>query len=406
MAIIVQKYGGTSVASVDRIKNVAKKIIAEIERGNKVIVVVSAMAGETNKLVSFANQISKLTTSEELAEYDVVVSAGEQVTSGLLALELIALGKKARSWQAWQLPIISDEIHSNAKISYIDNKKLLASIENDEIPIIAGFQGCSSYGRTTTLGRGGSDTSAIAIAAAIGADRCDIYTDVDGVYDADPRMVPEALKLDKISYEEMLEMSLMGSKVLHSTSVEIAMKYNLPVTVLSSLSNKSGTILVDKEQTKDQKPMMAISHSQNNVKITLKDVPDQPGSLAALFESLREANITPEMISQNIVEQKASIVFIIEKENLNKLVHHLENKRSEIKYQTMLTDDHIAKISVIGSGVRSNKDVPEKIFSALAAKKINIMLVATAEIKITILISSEDLLSAVQTLYASLKHIS
>jgi aspartate kinase len=406
MAIIVQKYGGTSVASVDRIKNVAKKIIAEIERGNKVIVVVSAMAGETNKLVSFANQISKLTTSEELAEYDVVVSAGEQVTSGLLALELIALGKKARSWQAWQLPIISDEIHSNAKISYIDNKKLLASIENDEIPIIAGFQGCSSYGRTTTLGRGGSDTSAIAIAAAIGADRCDIYTDVDGVYDADPRMVPEALKLDKISYEEMLEMSLMGSKVLHSTSVEIAMKYNLPVTVLSSLSNKSGTILVDKEQTKDQKPMMAISHSQNNVKITLKDVPDQPGSLAALFESLREANITPEMISQNIVEQKASIVFIIEKENLNKLVHHLENKRSEIKYQTMLTDDHVAKISVIGSGIRSNKDVPEKIFSALAAKKINIMLVATAEIKITILISSEDLLSAVQTLHASLKHIS
>jgi aspartate kinase len=406
MAIIVQKYGGTSVANIDLIKNTAKKIIAEIQQGNKVIVVVSAMAGETNKLVSFANQISKLTTKEELAEYDVVVSAGEQVTSGLLALELIALGKKARSWQAWQLPIISDEVYGNANISYIDNKKLLESVANDEIPIIAGFQGCNQRERVTTFGRGGSDTSAIAIAAAVGAERCDIYTDVDGVYDVDPKIVPEALKLDKISYEEMLEMALMGSKILHSTSVEIAMKYSLPVTVLSSLSNKAGTMLVKQDQTKDQKPIMAISHSENDVKITLDGIPDQPGSLAALFDSLKEANITPELISQNITDQKASIVFTIDKQNLNKIIHHLENKRNDIKYQNMTIDDNVAKISVIGFGVRSNKNITTKLFSILAEKEINIMLFAIFEIKVIILISAEHLLLAIKTLHAELKHIS
>ncbi len=394
--LIVQKFGGTSVGDIARIKNVAKKVKQEIDLGNKVIVVVSAMSGVTNQLVDYCNQVSSLTNNESLSEYDSILSSGEQVTCGLLALELQSIGYKARSFLGWQIPLTTDCVHSKARIDEIDGETLLKSMKEYDVIVIAGFQGIhKETNRIATLGRGGSDTSAVAIAAAVKADRCDIYTDVDGVYSTDPRITDKARKLNKVTYEEMLEMAYSGSKVLQTRSVAMAMAHNVRVRVLSTFAEttaNSGTILVNnEEEIMERRLITGISNSKNDARITLKEMPDHPGLSSAIFGALAEAEVNVDMIVQNISadSKTVDITFTTEKTELERAKIAIESVQSKTRYQEMLIDENIAKISVIGVGMISHSGVAHTMFKTLSDKGINILLISTSEIKISVLIAKE-----------------
>ncbi len=394
--LIVQKFGGTSVGDIVRIKNVAKKVKFELERKNKVIVVVSAMSGVTNQLVDYSNQVSSLMSDESLAEYDSIVATGEQITSGLLALELQSIGYKARSFAGWQIPIKTDEIHSKARIDEIDGEFLLKNLEEFDVIVVAGFQGINQKtNRISTLGRGGSDTSAVAIAAAVKADLCDIYTDVNGVYTTDPRITEKARKLKKVTYEEMLEMAYSGSKVLQTRSVAMAMAHNVRVRVLSTfeeITDSSGTILVNNnEEIMERRVITGISYSKNEVHITLSQMPDHPGLSAAIFGALAAKEVNVDMIVQNISADGkfVDITFTAGKEELERAKAAIESVKDQVKYSKLKIDDNIAKISVIGVGMISHSGVAHTMFKTLADKGINLLLISTSEIKISVLISKE-----------------
>lgn len=406
--IIVQKFGGTSVGNIERIKNVAKKVQAELIKNNKVIVVVSAMSGVTNQLVDYCNQISSLISKESLAEYDSIIATGEQVTCGLLALELQSIGYKARSFLGWQIPIATDNVFSKARINEINGEFLLEQLEKYDVIVIAGFQGINQEtNRVSTLGRGGSDTSAVAIAAAVNADLCDIYTDVNGVYTTDPRITDKASKLNKVSYEEMLEMAYTGSKVLQTRSVAMAMAHNVRVRVLSTfeeVNDYSGTILVNnEEEIMERRVITAISHSKNDVQITLTKMPDHPGLSAVIFGSLAEKEVNVDMIVQNISLDKKSIdiTFTASKEELERAKIAIQSIASEIKFEEMRIDENIAKISVIGVGMISHSGVAHTMFRTLADKGINLLLISTSEIKISVLIAKEYGELAVRVLHSA-----
>jgi len=394
--LIVQKFGGTSVGDIARIKNVAKKVKAELDKNNKVIVVVSAMSGVTNQLVDYCNQVSGLTSDESLVEYDSVVATGEQITCGLLALELQSIGYKARSFLGWQIPLKTDSVHSKARIESIDGEALLKSLEKYDVIVIAGFQGVhEETGRIATLGRGGSDTSAVAIAAAVKADLCDIYTDVNGVYTTDPRITDKARKLNRVTYEEMLEMAYSGSKVLQTRSVAMAMAHNVRVRVLSTfeeVNENSGTILVNNnEEIMERRVITGISYSKNDVRITLEKIPDSPGLSSVIFGALAAKEVNVDMIIQNISPDGkfTDITFTTSKEELERAKLALESVKDEAKYSSLKIDDNIAKISVIGVGMISHSGVAHTMFKTLAEKGINILVISTSEIKISVLISKE-----------------
>lgn len=391
MTIIVQKFGGTSVADVDRIKHVASLVKKEVDNGNKVAVVVSAMSGFTNSLVGWANSVSSLQSKESLQEYDSVVSSGEQITSGLLALALQSQGINARSWLGWQIGLKTDELHGKARIEDIKSDKLKESLNSGCVAVIAGFQGISESNRIATLGRGGSDTSAVAIAAAIGANRCDIYTDVDGIYTTDPRIVPKARKLNKVAYEEMLEMSSLGAKVLQLRSVEMAMKYNVRVQVLSSFKNLTGSLLVSEEEVVERRLVTGITYNRGEAQITLLQVKNTPGVAADVFSSFADDEVNVDMIVQNVSEsgKHTDLTFTVPKEDAQKVEYILENNKNELNYKSLVINKNVAKISVVGVGMRSHAGLAQKMFSTLAKKNINIHVITTSEIKISVLIDEE-----------------
>ena len=412
MALVVMKFGGTSVADMDRIRNVAAHVKREYEAGNHVAVVVSAMAGQTNKLVDFVNDACQ---QPDQREYDAVVSSGEQVTSGLLALTLQNMGVKARSWQGWQIPIKTDEAHGKARIKDIDGAALRSAVTGGEVAVIAGFQGIAPDGRISTLGRGGSDTSAVAVAAALKADLCDIYTDVDGVYTTDPRIVPKAQKLAKISYEEMLEMASLGAKVLQTRSVELAMTQNIRLAVRSSFddpaaipavaadgSSGAGTIVCSEDEIVEQQIVSGIAYAKDEAKVTLVSLPDKPGVAAAVFGPLAAANINVDMIVQNVSADGATtdMTFTVPEGDLEKALEVLEASKDELNYKNLTGATDIVKVSIIGVGMRSHAGVAADMFRELAKKGINILAITTSEIKISILIEAAYQELAVRTLHS------
>ncbi len=403
MTLIVQKFGGTSVADLDRIRNVAARVKKEIDKGNKVVVVVSAMAGVTNQLVDLTRQLSALHTRAANEEYDAVVSSGEQVTSGLLALCLQEMGIPARSWQGWQIPLIADEAHGKARIHEIRAENILASLEQGIVAVVAGFQGIDEQGRIATLGRGGSDTSAVAIAAALGANRCDIYTDVDGVYTTDPRITAKARKLEKVAYEEILELASQGAKVLQTRSVEMAMNHHVQVQVLSSFSDAPGTLLVDEEDIVERRKVTGIAYSRDEARITLTAVPNIPGVSAAIFSPLAEANINVDMIVQNVTQEGTStdVTFTVPRGDLKQAVAVIEKAKGKIQYKNLHSDGNVAKVSVIGVGMRSHVGIAQEMFKTLAEKSINILVISTSEIKISVLIAEEYTELAVRSLHTA-----
>ena len=400
MARIVMKFGGTSVADLERIRNVAGRIKAEVDRGNQVAAVISAMAGVTNQLADYADQSAKL---YDLREYDVVVSSGEQVTAGILAIVLQDLGVPARSWLGWQIPIRTDDAHGNARIEDIDVAEILRRFDDGQVAVVTGFQGIDSQARVTTLGRGGPDTSAVALAAALDAERCDIHTDVDGIYTSDPRIVAKAHKLDRVTYEEMLEMASQGAKVLQTRSVEIAMKHRVRVRVLSSFENSSGTLIVDEDEIVEQAIVSGITYSRDEAKITLTRVPDRPGAAAGIFGPLAEAAINVDMIVQNISVggNETGITFTVTKADLERAVKVLEGLRDSLEYGDLLSDPDVVKVSVIGVGMRSHVGVAQKMFSTLAEKGINIQVISTSEIKVSVLVAEEYTELAVRSLHSA-----
>ncbi len=403
------KFGGTSMAGSERIRIVANRVKREVDAGNQVAVVVSAMAGETDRLVNFCREASPL---HDPREYDVVVAAGEQITSGLLAITLQSLGVKARSWLGWQLPIHTSDAHASARIQTIDTDALNAALASGEVAVIPGFQGLSDDNRVTTLGRGGSDTSAVAVAAAMKADRCDIYTDVDGVYTTDPRIVPKARKLAKVTYEEMLELASVGAKVLQTRSVGLAMKENVRIQVLSSFDDRDsadlpGTLIVGDEEIGEsdveRQVITGIAHDKNEAKITLTAVPDRPGAVANIFAPLADANINVDMIIQNIAHDTGStdVTFTVPGAELARALDILEKAKEVIGYVAVLHDTKIAKISVVGVGMRSHAGVASTMFSALAARGINIQAITTSEIKVSVLIDEDETELAVRVLHTA-----
>ncbi|WP_368418832.1 aspartate kinase [Rhodovarius sp.] len=397
MPKIVMKFGGTSVADLDRIRNVARLVKKQRDAGNEVAVVVSAMSGTTNHLVKLCNDLNPL---HDTAEYDVVVATGEQVTIGLLAIALQSLGTPARSWQGWQIPILSDDAHSKARVDSIDGQKLLAAMARGETPIIAGFQGVSADGRVTTLGRGGSDLSAVAIAAAIKADRCDIYTDVDGIYTTDPRVVPRARKLEKISFEEMLELASVGAKVLQTRSVEMAMKHGVRIQVLSSFADKPGSLVVGEDEIVEKLVVSGVAYSVDDAKVTLRRVADRPGVAAILFGRLAEAHVNVDMIVQNLgADGTTDMTFTVGRGDLAQARVALEDVREALGYQEVLTDPAVAKISVVGIGMRSHAGVAARMFKALSERNINIQVISTSEIKVSVLVAAEYKELAVRALH-------
>ncbi len=409
MARIVMKFGGTSMAGIERIRSVAARVKREVEAGHQVAVVVSAMAGETDRLVGFCREASPL---HDPREYDVVVASGEQVTSGLLAIALQAAGVRARSWLGWQLPIHTDDAHASARIESIDTQALNVALESGEVAVIPGFQGMDGDGRVSTLGRGGSDTSAVAVAAAMKADRCDIYTDVDGVYTTDPRIVPRARKLTKVTYEEMLELASVGAKVLQTRSVGLAMKMNVRVRVLSSFDDpasgdNSGTMIVGDdeigENDVERQLITGIAHDKNEAKITLTAVPDKPGAVANIFGPLAEANINVDMIIQNIAHDTGStdVTFTVPGAELARGLDVLERAKDKIGYTKLMHDTRVAKISVVGVGMRSHAGVASTMFTALAARGINIQAISTSEIKVSVLIDEDETELAVRVLHTA-----
>ncbi len=400
MARIVQKFGGTSVAGIDRIKAVARRVKREIDAGNQVAVVVSAMAGATNQLVDWTNEIARL---HDAREYDVVVASGEQVTAGLLALALQDIGVDARSWLGWQVPIRTDGMHGRARITEIAVDELKARLARGQVAVVAGFQGLGPDSRVTTLGRGGSDTSAVALAAALEAERCDIFTDVDGVYTSDPRIVAKARKLDRITYEEMLEFASLGAKVLQTRSVEMAMNHRVRVQVLSSFEDKPGTLVVDEDEILEKQVVSGIAYSRDDAKVTLVRVPDRPGVAAAIFGPLAEHAINVDMIVQNISEdgRTTDLTFTVSKADLARTVKVLEAQRRALAYDALKPDPNVVKISVIGVGMRSHAGVAQKMFSTLAEKNINIQVISTSEIKVSVLVAEEYTELAVRALHTA-----
>ena len=397
MPKIVMKFGGTSVADLDRIRNVARLVKKQRDAGDEVAVVVSAMSGTTNHLVKLCNDLNPL---HDTAEYDAVVATGEQVTTGLLAIALQSLGTPARSWQGWQIPILSDDAHSKARVDSIDGQKLLAAMARGETPIIAGFQGVSADGRVTTLGRGGSDLSAVAIAAAIKADRCDIYTDVDGIYTTDPRVVPRAKKLEKISFEEMLELASVGAKVLQTRSVEMAMKHGVRIQVLSSFADKPGSLVVGEDEIVEKLVVSGVAYSVDDAKVTLRRVADRPGVAAILFGRLAEAHVNVDMIVQNLgADGTTDMTFTVGRGDLAQARVALEDVRAALGYQEVLTDTAVAKISVVGIGMRSHAGVAARMFKALSERNINIQVISTSEIKVSVLVAAEYKELAVRALH-------
>jgi len=401
MAKIAMKFGGTSVADLDRIRHVATLVKAEVDRGNQVAVVVSAMAGETNKMVGWINAISPL---HDAREYDAVVASGEQVTAGLLAVALGAIGVSARSWMGWQIPIETSAMHGSARIEGIPPALLNERLAQGQVAVIAGFQGIAPDNRVSTLGRGGSDTSAVAIAAAIKADRCDIYTDVDGVYTTDPRIVPKARRMEKIAFEEMLEMASLGAKVLQTRSVEIAMQYRVPVRVLSTFTpDAGGTLLCDEEDIVEKKPVTGIAYSRDEAKISLMKIPDRPGIAAAIFGPLADAGINVDMIVQNISEdgKRTDLTFTCNRGELARALKVLEDSAQAIGYREITSDPNVAKISIIGIGMRTHPGVAQTMFRTLSDKGINIGVISTSEIKVSVLIPEEYVELAVRALHAA-----
>ncbi|WP_420540962.1 aspartate kinase [Novosphingobium humi] len=412
MARIVMKFGGTSMAGTERIRRVAGIVRRQQEAGHEVAVVVSAMSGETDRLVNFCREANAL---YDPAEYDVVVASGEQVTSGLLALTLQSIGAKARSWLGWQLPIRTDDAHAKARIESIDTDEILASMARGEIAVIPGFQGLTADNRITTLGRGGSDTSAVAVAAALKADRCDIYTDVDGVYTTDPRIVAKARKLKNVTYEEMLELASVGSKVLQTRSVSLAMKEKVRVQVLSSFIDENapvadtlpGTMIVSDEELEgldmERQLITGIAADKNDAKVILTAVPDRPGAVSSIFGPLAEANINVDMIIQNVgrADTDTDVTFTVPAADLDRTVAVLEENRETIGYQKLSTDPKVAKISVVGVGMRSHAGVAAMMFKALADRGINIQAISTSEIKVSVLIDSDETELAVRLLHTA-----
>jgi aspartate kinase len=397
MPKIVMKFGGTSVADLDRIRNVARLVKKQRDAGDEVAVVVSAMSGTTNHLVKLCNDLNPL---HDTAEYDAVVATGEQVTTGLLAIALQSLGTPARSWQGWQIPILSDDAHSKARVDSIDGQKLLAAMARGETPIIAGFQGVTADGRVTTLGRGGSDLSAVAIAAAIKADRCDIYTDVDGIYTTDPRVVPRAKKLEKISFEEMLELASVGAKVLQTRSVEMAMKHGVRIQVLSSFADKPGSLVVGEDEIVEKLVVSGVAYSVDDAKVTLRRVADRPGVAAILFGRLAEAHVNVDMIVQTLgADGTTDMTFTVGRGDLAQARVALEDVREALGYQEVLTDTAVAKISVVGIGMRSHAGVAARMFKALSERNINIQVISTSEIKVSVLVAAEYKELAVRALH-------
>ena len=395
------KFGGTSVADIERIRHAALRVKDAYDEGHQIAVVVSAMAGATNQLISYVDQISNV---YDTREYDVIVSSGEQVTAGLMALALQDIGVPARSWLGWQIPVKTSEMHGKARIESIDRNALDQRFDEKMVAVVTGFQGISPRGRITTLGRGGSDTSAVALAAAIKADRCDIYTDVDGVYTADPRIVRKARKLDQVSHETMLEMASLGAKVLQTRSVELAMNHNLKVQILSSFQDLPGTLIVSEDEMVEQLIVSAVTHSNNEAKITLFNVDDQPGVAARIFGPLSAAAINVDMIVQSVSpdDQKTDMTFTVERADMGRAQDILEKERAAIGYQELRTDDRVAKVSVIGVGMRSHAGVAQQMFETLAERGINIQVIATSEIKVSTLIEEsrmEEALIALHTVY-------
>ena len=398
MARIVQKFGGTSVGDIARIRNVANRVKAEIDRGNEVAVVVSAMSGVTNQLVAYCNELSP---DHDQREYDAVVATGEQVTSGLLAIALQGLGIQARSWSGWQIPIISDDAHGKARIVDIKGDEIDKSMKAGHVAVIAGFQGIGPDNRVSTLGRGGSDTTAVAVAAAIKADRCDIYTDVDGVYTTDPRIVKSARKVDKISYEEMLEMASLGAKVLQTRSVEMAMKHRVRVQVLSSFTDAPGTLVCDEDEIVEKELVTGIAYSRDEAKVTLIGVSDQPGIAAGVFGPLSAANINVDMIVQNTSQDGTTdITFTTTRTDLDRALKVVKES-IKVPYKSIGSDKSVVKVSVIGVGMRSHAGVAQTMFKALADKGINIQVISTSEIKVSVLIAEEYTELALRALHTA-----
>lgn len=403
MTLIVIKFGGTSVADTQCIERAADKIVREKLAGHKVAVVVSAMAGMTNRLIGYCNALSDL---YDMREYDAVVSAGEQITSGLLAIALQKRGVRTHSWQGWQVAVKTDNVHGKARISSIDTAVLLKALDAGEVAVLPGFQGVSSEGHITTLGRGGSDTSAVALAMALGADRCDIYTDVDGVYTADPRIVPDARKIRRISYEEMLELASLGSKVLHSRSVEMGAKSGVSIQVLSSFgehigSALKGTLVVEEEDILEQEIVTGIAHNRDEAKITLVRVEDVPGIAAGVFEPLAKASVNVDMIVQNIsVDGYTDMTFTVAEEDLAR-AHKVIEEQIDMCYDKIITQKNVVKVSVVGIGMRSHVGVANTMFKTLADKNINIHVISTSEIKISVLIDEDYTELAVRSLHAA-----
>ena len=400
MPRIVQKFGGTSVANIEAVRSVAKRVKVEVNHGNEVVVVVSAMAGTTNELVSLANKVGSV---QDTPEFDTVVATGEQITAGLLAMALQENGVDARSWLGWQIPIQTDDFHGRARILGIEIKELEEKIKEGEVAVIAGFQGLGPDNRMTTLGRGGSDTSAVALAAALKADRCDIFTDVEGVYTTDPRIVAKARKLEKITYEEMLEMASLGTKVLQTRSVELAMNKKVRVQVRSSFLDVPGTLVVDEGEILEKEIVSGIAYSKDEAKITLIRVEDRPGVAAAIFGRLADKNVNVDMIVQNTSEggKATDITFTVSQNDYQRVRSILEEQCNELGYDRLVTDENVVKISVIGVGMRSHAGVAQRMFKALAEKGINIQVISTSEIKVSVLISEEYTELALRALHTA-----
>ena len=400
MARIVQKFGGTSIADLERIRNVGRRVKAEVDAGHEVAVVVSAMSGTTNQLDEWATTVGAV---HDAREYDVIVATGEQVTVGLLAIALQNLGVDARSWLGWQVPIHTDDVHGAARIDHIDATSIDQRLSQGQVAVIAGFQGIGSDHRVTTLGRGGSDTSAVALAAALNADRCDIYTDVDGVYTTDPRIAPKARKLDRITFEEMLEMASSGAKVLQTRSVAMAMRHNVNLQVRSSFTGQPGTFVVNEDSIMEQETISGIAYSPDEAKITIGGLPDRPGVAAAVFGQLADHHVNVDMIVQSAssTTKTTDISFSVGRLYIDKAVDIIKKIKYSLEFETIVADPNVSKISVVGSAMRSQPGVAKTMFETLAAKGVNIQVISTSEIKISVLIDAEYTELAVRSLHTA-----
>jgi aspartate kinase len=397
MALVVQKYGGTSMGSIERIRNVAKRVAKTYDAGNDIVVVVSAMSGETNKLVALANEMCEFPDNRE---YDVLVASGEQVSIALLAMCLKSMGYKARSYNGWQVPIVTDSAFSKARIVDISDRKMRADLNQGAILIVAGFQGMDGEGNVTTLGRGGSDTSAVALAAALKADVCEIYTDVDGVYTTDPNVCSDARKIDKISYEEMLELASLGAKVLQIRSVEFAKKYNVDIHVRSSFNDNPGTMVTKEDKEMETVLVSGIAYDKNEAKIAVMHVPDKPGIAAKILSALSDANISVDMIVQNVSEQGLTdFTFTVPKSDFKKALAITRETAKAIEARDVKADENISKVSIVGVGMRSHAGVATKMFETLAREGINIQMISTSEIKVSVVVDSKYTELAVRVLH-------